>query len=141
MANDDLNDLEEDGRGSVRSASISKIAGFRLESPTVRLVAGMAMVGAEASAWNAERYASPEKLCLDFGLGLASVSLAPVEPCLGLRPECVTLPSSENSEESSYPLMIPSQVLQTRKEPDWSKRDPGRSVVHLESNIWPQVLQ
>lgn len=71
--------------------------------------------------------------------GLARISFAPAEPCLVLRLETGRLLSSEKSDESSYPLMIPSQGLQTRIDPDCPKCAPERSDVHFASNIWPQV--
>lgn len=71
--------------------------------------------------------------------GLARISLAPAEPCLGLRPGTGRLLSSEKSDESSYPLIILSQGLQTRMDPDCSNCAPERSDVHFASNIWPHV--
>lgn len=44
------------------------------------------------------------------------------------------LSSSDGSDES-YPLMIASQGLQTRRFPDWPKYAPSIKDVHLASNI------
>lgn len=71
--------------------------------------------------------------------GLAKASLAAVDPCLGRRTWVGRLLSSEQSEESSYPFMMPWQGLQTRKEPDCPNWTPDIREVHLESNIWPHV--
>lgn len=71
--------------------------------------------------------------------GLVRRSLAPAEPCLGLRLGISRLLSSEKSDESSYPLMIPSHGLQTRIDPDCPNCAPERSDVHFASKIWPHV--
>ena len=131
---DDLSDLDEEGRARVLSVPISKTVGFRLDSLPAFLAAGIAMVGAAMSGCIIFRRKSS---CegLDLGIGLPKVSLAPVEPCLGRKPEVGIVLSSERSEESSYPLIILSQGLQTRIVPVWPNEAPDRIVVHLASNI------
>lgn len=47
--------------------------------------------------------------------------------------------SSENSDESSYPLTIRSHGLQTLMEPDCPNGAPESVEVHLASKIWPHV--
>lgn len=136
---EDFNDLDEDGRNRGLSTSVSTV--ILLDSPPAFLIAGIAMVGTVRSGCFGLRLNSSAEVGLNFGTGLPRTSLAPVDPCLGLRPTTERLPSSENSDESSYPLIIPSQGLQTRKDPDWPKCEPGRSEVHFASKIWPHVLQ
>ena len=72
-------------------------------------------------------------------MGVDRMSLAPVDPCLGLRPRTERVPSSENSEESSSPVMIDSQGLHTRSDADCPKCAPDTKDVHFASNICPQV--
>ena len=76
---------------------------------------------------------------LELEIGVESMSLAPVDPCLGLSPRIERVPSSENSEESSSPFMMDSQGLHTRKDPDCPKWVADTIDVHLASKIWPHV--
>ena len=131
----DFKDLDEAGRASARSASISNTVGFLLDSPPAFLVAGIDIVGTARSVCFELRWTVVGFEGLEPESGVASMSFAPVDLCRGLRPRIERVPSSENSEESSSPLMMDSQGLHTRKEPDCPKWSPDINDVHLESKI------
>ena len=131
----DFNDLDDDGRMRVRSGSISKTAGLRLESVLDFRVAGIDIVGAVSSECFGLCRMLRSEPGLDLGPGLLKASFAPVEPCRGRRLGGGMALSSENSDESSYPLMIPSHDLHTRIDPGCPNGVPGRREVHFASNI------
>lgn len=81
MVLEDFRDLDEDGRRSVRSPSISSTA-FLFDSPAGRLVAGMAIVGmVRPGCFGLCRKSSPIGV-LDLE---PRASLALVDACLGRR--------------------------------------------------------